>query len=229
MLGHVHARSTTTPRRGPRETVGELWLKSGKTPQKIALRARIVLPGGEGVANHAIAGRLGTSRPTVLLWRQRFERSGVSGLLKEEEPTGAQEDDLSGDHPAGCRDDHAHETAGATHWSTRTLGKALKLSRMTVQRIWRQHDLQPHRVEKFKLSRDPHFVEKLRDVVGLYLDIPRTRPSFSPLMRRARSRLWIERRLCCRCGPGSPNDKPTTTSATELLTSTLPFPCLTAA
>jgi transposase len=145
---------------------------SGKTPQKIALRARTVLLAGEGVANHAIAGRLGTSRPTVLLWRQRFERLGVSRLLKDESRPGRKKA-ISPEIIKRVVDTTLHtKPRGATHWSTRTLGKALKLSRMTVQRIWRQHGLQPHRVEKFKLSRDPDFVEKLRDVVGLYLDPP---------------------------------------------------------
>ncbi len=145
---------------------------SGKTAQKVALRARIVLLAGEGLANHAIAGRLGTSRPTVLLWRRRFERSGVVGLLKDESRPGRKKA-ISPELIKRVVETTLHtKPRGATHWSTRVLGKALKLSRMTVQRIWRQHGLQPHRVEKFKLSRDPHFVEKLRDVVGLYLDPP---------------------------------------------------------
>lgn len=147
-------------------------VSSGKTPQKVALRARIVLLAGQGVPNHAIAGRLGTSRPTILLWRQRFERCGVSGLLKDEGRPGRKKSISPEIIKQVVETTMRTKPRGATHWSTRTLGKALKLSRMTVQRIWRQHGLQPHRVEKFKLSRDPRFVEKLRDVVGLYLDPP---------------------------------------------------------
>jgi len=147
-------------------------VSSGKTPQKIALRARIVLLAGQAVPNHAIAGRLGTSRPTVLLWRQRFELPGVSGLLSDASRPGRKKAISPEIIKQVVETTLRTKPRGATHWSTRTLAKALKLSRMTVQRIWRQHDLQPHRVEKFKLSRDPHFVEKLRDVVGLYLDPP---------------------------------------------------------
>ncbi len=145
---------------------------SGKTPQKVALRARIVLLASEGVPNNASAARLGTSRPTVLLWRSRFQARGAPGLLKEA-PRPGRKKALSPAVVKRVVEATLHSTPrGATHWSTRTLAKAQGLSHMTVQRIWKQHGLQPHRVETFKLSRDPHFVEKLRDVVGLYLDPP---------------------------------------------------------
>lgn len=145
---------------------------SGKTPQKVALRARIVLLASEGVPNNAIAARLGTSRPTVLLWRSRFQARGAPGLLKDA-PRPGRKKALSPAVVKRVVEATLHSTPrGATHWSTRTLAKAQGLSHMTVQRIWKQHGLQPHRVETFKLSRDPHFVEKLRDVVGLYLDPP---------------------------------------------------------
>ncbi len=145
---------------------------SGKTPQKVALRARIVLLASEGVPNNAIAARLGTSRPTVLLWRSRFQARGAPGLLKDA-PRPGRKKALSPAVVKRVVEATLRSTPrGATHWSTRTLAKAQGLSHMTVQRIWKQHGLQPHRVETFKLSRDPHFVEKLRDVVGLYLDPP---------------------------------------------------------
>jgi transposase len=145
---------------------------SGKTPQKIALRARLVLLAAEGLANQGIAARLGISRPTVLLWRSRFQRSGVPGLMKDARRPGRKK----AVPPAVIQrlvEATLHTTPpAATHWTVRTMARAQGLSRMTVQRIWKQHGLQPHRVETFKLSRDPHFVEKLRDVVGLYLDPP---------------------------------------------------------
>ncbi len=147
-------------------------VRSGKTPQKIALRARIILLASEGVPNHAIAKRLTTSRPTVLLWRNRFLGSGVPGLLKDAKRPGRKKA-LSPEIIQRVVEKTLHTTPPAeTHWSTRGMAKAMKLSRMTIQRIWKQHGLQPHRVETFKLSRDPHFVEKVRDVVGLYLDPP---------------------------------------------------------
>jgi transposase len=146
--------------------------QSGKTPQKIALRARIVLLAGAGRPNHAIAQELQVSRPTVLLWRGRFAQAGVPGLVKEARRPG-RKPKLSPDKIKAVVEATLQTTpVGATHWSLRTMAKAQGLSRMAVQRIWKAHRLQPHRVETFKLSRDPQFVEKLRDVVGLYLNPP---------------------------------------------------------
>ena len=145
---------------------------SGKTPQKVALRARIVLLASEGVPNHGIAARLGTSRPTVLLWRSRFQARAVPGLLKDA-PRPGRKKAIAPEVVKQVVEATLHTTPrGATHWTTRTLAQAQGLSHMTVHRIWKQHGLQPHRVETFKLSRDPQFVEKLRDVVGLYLAPP---------------------------------------------------------
>ena len=145
---------------------------AGRTPQKVALRARIVLLAGEGVPNNAIAARLGTTRPTVLLWRERFRQRGAPGLLQDA-PRPGRKKAISPEVVKQVVEATLHtRPRGATHWSTRTLATAQGLSHMTIQRIWKQHGLQPHRVATFKLSRDPHFVEKLRDVVGLYLDPP---------------------------------------------------------
>jgi len=145
---------------------------SGKTPQKVALRARIILLASEGIANNAIATRLDTSRPTVLLWRARFRQLGAPGLLKDAARPGRNKT-ISPDTVKRVVEATLNTTPrAATHWTTRTMAKAQGLSHMAVQRIWKQHGLQPHRVETFKLSRDPHFVDKLRDVVGLYLDPP---------------------------------------------------------
>jgi len=145
---------------------------SGKTPQKVALRARIVLLASQGVPNHAIAARLGTTRPTVLLWRSRFQAQGAPGLLKDA-PRPGRKKAIPPEVVQRVVEATLHTTPrGATHWSTRTLAQAQGLSHMSVHRIWKQHGLQPHRVETFTLSRDPQFVEKLRDVVGLYLDPP---------------------------------------------------------
>jgi len=147
-------------------------VRSGKTPQKIALRARIVLLASEGIPNNSIASRLDISRPTVLLWRDRFKRLGVSGLMKDATRPGRKKT-ISPEVIQQVVEATLHTTPrGATHWSTRTLAKAQGLSHVMVHRIWKQHGLQPHRVETFKLSKDPKFVEKLRDVVGLYLDPP---------------------------------------------------------
>ena len=146
--------------------------RCGKTPQKLALRARIILAAGEGRPNHAIARQLGVSRPTVLLWRRRFAFHGVPGILKDA-PRPGRRKAISPEKVKQVVEATMHTTPpDATHWSVRSMAKAQGLSRMTVHRIWKQHRLQPHRVENFKFSNDPHFVEKLRDVVGLYLNPP---------------------------------------------------------
>ena len=145
---------------------------SGGTPQKIALRARILLRAAEGRANLAIAKELGISRPTVLLWRERFARAGVPGIMADA-PRPGRKKALSLEKVEVVVEATLHSRPpGQTHWSVREMAKAQGLSRMAVQRIWKQHNLQSHRLETFKLSNDKHFVAKLRDVVGLYLSPP---------------------------------------------------------
>jgi len=144
----------------------------GGTPQKIALRARIVLRAAAGRANLAIARELGVSRPTVLLWRERFARAGVPGIMADA-PRPGRKRAISPEQIKVVVEATLHSRPpGQTHWSVREMAQAQGLSRMTVQRIWKQHNLQPHRQETFKLSRDKDFVAKLRDVVGLYLGPP---------------------------------------------------------
>ena len=136
-----------------------------------AMRAEIVLLAASGLSNLAIAERLGITRPTVATWRKRFAASRLDGLRDEPRP-GA---------PRKIGDEKIAEVvtttlekmpAVATHWSTRSMAKASGLSVSTVHRIWRAFSLQPHRSETFKLSTDPLFVEKVRDIIGLYLDPP---------------------------------------------------------
>ena len=146
-------------------------VRGRKTPQKLALRARIVLLASEGFANHAIARMLATNRNTVLLWRHRFAVGGLDSL--NDAPRPGRKRRLSVDLVQRVVQTTLHEKpAAATHWSTRTLAEQMGVSKMTIQRIWKANGLQPHRVKTFKLSRDPRFVEKLRDVVGLYLNPP---------------------------------------------------------
>jgi len=146
--------------------------RSGKTPQKVALRARIVLLAADGVANNAIARQLATSRPTVLLWRGRFSSLGVAGIMKDAKRPGRKKA-ISPEVVQKVVEKTLHSTPrGATHWSTRSMAEEMGISHLSVHRIWKQHGLAPHRVETFKMSKDLKFVEKLRDVVGLYLDPP---------------------------------------------------------
>ncbi len=145
---------------------------SGKTPQKIALRARIILMAAEGTPNNTIARQLVISRPTVILWRGRFAEGGVQGILQDA-PRPGRRKALGPDVVTRVVQATMQTTPpAATPWSVRSMAQAQGLSRMTVQRIWKQQGLQPHRVENFKFSKDPRLVEKLRDVVGLYLNPP---------------------------------------------------------
>lgn len=119
-----------------------------------------------------IAKRLGTSRPTVLLWRERFARSGPSGISSDA-PHGPSFRSLSKEKVQQIIDATLQtKPADATHWSCRSMAKAQGVSHASVQRIWDAHGIQPHRSETFKLSNDKQFVEKLTDVVGLYLNPP---------------------------------------------------------
>ena len=150
----------------------EAWIRAKTTPQRIVLRSRICLLASEGISNNSIAKKLGTSRPTVLLWRERFEKQGEKGL-SEDAPHGISHRRLSPDKVRSIVEATLHtKPPGATHWTTRTMGKAQGVGHATVARIWDAHGLQPHRVKTFKLSRDKRFVEKLTDVVGLYLNPP---------------------------------------------------------
>ena len=150
----------------------EAWVRARTTPQRVVLRSRICLLAADGKSNNAIARQLGTSRPTVILWRNRFKKHGPPGLA-EDAPHGPSPQRLHAAKVKEIVERTLHTTpADATHWSTRTLAKELGVSHSTVARVWDAHGLQPHRVKTFKLSRDKQFVEKLTDVVGLYLNPP---------------------------------------------------------
>jgi transposase len=142
------------------------------TPQKIAFRVRIVLLAAQGKANRKIAQELGTSRPSVILWRRRFHEGGTAALT-EDAPGRGRKATISGARVKQIVAATLHtKPPAATHWSVRTMARAQGVSPATVQRIWDAHGLEPHRTRTFKLSRDKQFVEKLTDVVGLYLNPP---------------------------------------------------------
>ena len=147
-------------------------VRGGKTPQRVALRARVVLGAAAGESNNRLAKELGISRPTVLLWRSRYVQAGVSGLLQDAPRPGRRRRIGAGRIEAIVNATLHSRPPDATQWSVRTMARAQRVSPATVQRIWQAHGLQPHRTETFKLSRDPHFMRKLRDVVGLYLNPP---------------------------------------------------------
>jgi transposase len=148
----------------------ERWSRGRSTPARLVVRAQIVLRAAEGRRNTLIATELGASRPLVNLWRRRFAERGLMGIEK---------DAPRGGRPARVENvariiewTTRHKPQDATHWSTRTLAKELGLSRSMVHRVWRGSSLKPHLSRTFKLSNDKQFVEKLTDVVGLYLNPP---------------------------------------------------------
>ena len=147
------------------------WSRRSKTAQALALRSRIVLLAADGLRNTEIARKQGCSLPTVGRWRQRFLDRGLDGLLDEPRPGTPRKLSDRQVEQVLTRTLQSQPQA-ATHWSTRDMAKACGLSQSTVSRIWRAFSLAPHRSETFKLSRDPLFIEKVRDIVGLYLAPP---------------------------------------------------------
>lgn len=155
---------------GEREQL-ESWARRGKSAQALAQRSRIVLAAAEGLKNTEISQRLSLDQTTVRKWRSRFARDRLDGLLDEPRPG----------RPRTIGDARVEEVIvktlestpkDATHWSTRLMAAEVGLSQTAVSRIWRAFGLQPHRSGTWKLSKDPQFVAKVRDVVGLYLDPP---------------------------------------------------------
>jgi transposase len=125
------------------------------TPQSVALRVRIVLSAAQGLANKALARRLSTSLPTVLLWRSRYEAEGLAGI-REDRPRSGRPQEISAEPETVLVETTLHSTPkDATHWSVRSMAKKQGISPASVQRIWKKHHLQPHGVERFKFSTDP--------------------------------------------------------------------------
>jgi len=139
---------------------------------RLVERARIIQMAADGVPSQDIAQELGISRPTVQLWRERFLAYRLEGLEKDA-PRPGRIPSISEKKVRAVVEATLHTTPPhATQWSVRSMAKAQGISRMAVQRIWQQHHLKPHLVKTFKISRDKRFVEKLHDVVGLYLNPP---------------------------------------------------------
>ena len=147
------------------------WARRPKSAQALALRARIVLRCAEGATNTEVARQVQVRSQTVGKWRQRFVDRRLDGLLDEPRP-GAPRKVSDADVERALTITLESTPKDATHWSTRSLAKQTGLSRSTVGRIWRAFALQPHRSETCKLSKDPRFIEKVRDIVGLYMDPP---------------------------------------------------------
>jgi len=155
-------------------TVLERLAAGGKTPQKLAARARIVLLSGRGLGTSAIAREARVSKPTVWRWQQAFLEGGIERLRKDKgKGPRAGKARISDEVRLKIVTMTAKEQpANATHWSARMLAKEIGVGHTTVQRIWKEHGLKPHLTRSFKLSNDPQFAQKVQDIVGLYLDPP---------------------------------------------------------
>ena len=153
-----------------RETLGR-WARRRTSAQALALRCRIVLLCADGLTNQAVAARVGVNQATVSKWRSRFIARRHEGLADEPRP-GAPRTITDDDVERVIVKTLEETPRDATHWSTRSLAKSTGMSQSAVSRIWRAFGLKPHLTETFKLSPDPQFIEKVRDVVGLYVNPP---------------------------------------------------------
>ena len=161
----------TRLRRGDRAKLERL-IRSRTTPQRVVERARIVLASADGVSGSEICRDVGVSRPTVTRWLDRYDAGGIDALTSDR-PRSGRPRTVTPELEAEIVEKTLHEKPPTgTHWSTRMMAAEVGLGQSTVWRIWKAHGLKPHKVDYFKLSTDPRFVEKLRDVVGLYLDPP---------------------------------------------------------
>ena len=150
----------------------ESWLADRNTPQKLVWRSRIVLLSAARVGTMSIAREVGKSKPTVWRWQERYVAQGIAGLKRDASRPG-RKPPLAPEVIAQVVDKTLHEKPpAATQWSTRTMAQTVGLSQTSVRRIWHAHGLKPHLVRGFKLSNDKRFVEKVQDVVGLYLGPP---------------------------------------------------------
>ena len=150
----------------------ERWLNAHGTPQQVCLRSRIVLAAANGETDSAIARQLEINRKTVTLWRTRFSEDGIETLWEVAPGRGRKPSYSSRKIKAIVNATLQTKPEGMTHWSCRTMAEQQGVSKSTISNIWRSHNLKPHRSETFKLSRDVRFLEKLTDVVGLYLNPP---------------------------------------------------------
>src|SRR6266704_818813 len=150
----------------------EGWVADRNTPQKLVWRSRIVLLTADQVGKMAIVRAVGKCKRTVDRWQERYVGRGLAGLQRDATRRGRKPPLAASVIERVVKMTLHEKPPAATHWSARTLARALSISHTSVQRIWNAHGLKPHLVKTFKLSNDKRFVEKVKDVVGLYLDPP---------------------------------------------------------
>jgi len=154
------------------QSILDTWARGRRIEARLVQRAQIIRMAARGILSQEIAEELDISRPTVQLWRQRFLALRVAGLEKDAPRPGRLPRIAPKKVRAVVEATLQSKPPDATHWSTRTMAEAQGLSEASVRRIWKQHNLKPHLTKTFKLSRDPRFVDKLQDVVGLYMNPP---------------------------------------------------------
>jgi hypothetical protein len=180
----------------------------------LAQRARIILLAAEGLENKDISLRVEAAPNTVGKWRRRFPKCRIDGLYDELRPGAPRQ--IGDDEVAEIIRQTLETTPrDATHWSLRSIAKAAGFAPSTIHRIWKAFNLQPHRTETFKRSPDPLFVEKVRDVVGLYLSPPE-RALVLCVDEKSQIQALDRRQPCCRCAQAKSSGARTTTRATEL-------------
>lgn len=148
------------------------WSRGRSTPARQVIRAKMILLASEGWLNKDIARELRASRRSVGLWRNRFAEQRLDGIRQDAPRSGRKPSIPANVVSTILKKTTCEKPPGQSHWSTRTMAEAVGVSRSTVSRIWRKHNLQPHRTKTFKISNDKNFEEKLRDVVGLYMSPP---------------------------------------------------------
>jgi len=156
----------------PQQHVLESLARAGTTPQMLARKCEVILLASQGVPNNAIAQQTGLSRPTVIATRAAYARGGMEAIRRRQKRQRSRRV-LTPELEQRILDTTLQtRPPDATHWSVRTLARHLGVTRTLVHGVWQRFDVQPHRVERFKLSNDPQFEEKVRDIVGLYLSPP---------------------------------------------------------
>jgi transposase len=148
------------------------WVRAHRTPQQVVQRCRIILAAADGQQDKVIAKRMCINYKTAAVWRQRFCNEGPDCLWEVATGRGRKPELSAAKINKIINATLQTRPAGATHWSCRTMAEQQGVSKATINRIWQSHNIQPHRTESFKLSRDPRFLEKLTEVVGLYLNPP---------------------------------------------------------
>jgi transposase len=150
----------------------EQWIRAGSTPQQVVLRSRIILGAAQSQTDLDLAGNLKVQRRTVALWRGRVLEVGIGCVWEMRPGRGRKTRYGAGKAAAIVEATLQTKPSGSTHWSTRKMAQTQGVSKNTIARVWQDHQLKPHLSKSFKLSRDPKFVEKLTDVVGVYLTPP---------------------------------------------------------